>query len=689
MKPDNFFSELKRRNVIRMAGLYLVAAWFLIQVAGTVLPMFGAPDWLPRSIVILLVIGFVPALIFSWVFELTPEGLKRDAEVKPERSIAPQTGRRMDRMIIAVLVLALGYFAFDKFFLAPERGKTASGKEADAGVSAKSIAVLPFESLSEEKANAYFADGIQDEILTKLASIADLKVISRTSTAKYKSKPEDLKTVSQQLGVAHVLEGSVQKAGEKVRVNVQLIDARVDSHVWAKSYDGDAKDVFAVETEVSQQVADALRARLSADESSTIATAPTDNHVAYDLFLRGEYEERRAEDSVQKASYDQAAKWYEQAIAADPNFALAIARLVQNRIQCHWFFEKLNPPQMEELKSRAEHAIALAPRLAEAQIAFGTCWYYGYRDYDRALAAFAKAVELQPNNTGALEYSGYVHRRQGRWEKSLAELEQSLERDPRNAALAGNIAGSYCALRMWPQGVTAARRAIEIDPHASDGMSALLEATVNGGGDIDEALRILHTFPSDSKLVSSGAGTVESILGQRASLYILARDFANALKVWESADGDERRQLSARSAINLLANHKAEAAAEAAKAKPPLEGRLRQVPDDFLAMTQLEWVYLALDRPADALTLARKIAEALPPARDALFGPSTIAGLAQVEARTGASGDAIARLRQSLANPGDAVTSADLRVNPVWDPLRDQSGFEELLRVKELVGPGK
>src|SRR5207249_5665042 len=185
MKIDNFLHELKRRNVIRAAGLYLVGAWLLTQVASTVLPMFGAPDWLPRSIVSLLAIGFIPALIFSWVFELTPQGLKRDEDVAPEESIAPQTARRMDRMIIAVLVLALGYFVFDKFVLAPRRA--AAPNDSSSATSAKSIAVLPFENLSDEKSNAYFAEGVQDEILTRLAKIADLKVISRTSTQHFKS----------------------------------------------------------------------------------------------------------------------------------------------------------------------------------------------------------------------------------------------------------------------------------------------------------------------------------------------------------------------------------------------------------------------------------------------------------------------------------------------------------------------
>src|SRR5450432_3609930 len=262
-KLTSFVAELKRRNVVRMAGLYLVGAWLLVQVAGTVLPMFGAPEWLPHSIVILLAISFVPALIFSWVFELTPEGLKRDDEVSPEQSIAPQTGRRMDRMIIAVLVLALGYFAFDKFVLSPRReaalvAKSTKAQPAvspnDSKTNAKSIAVLPFENLSSDKENAYFAEGMQDEILTRLAKIGALKVISRSSTRQYESKPGNLREIAQQLGVANILEGSVQKAGTAVHVNVQLIKAVTDDHLWAESYDRTLENIFGVEGEIAQTV---------------------------------------------------------------------------------------------------------------------------------------------------------------------------------------------------------------------------------------------------------------------------------------------------------------------------------------------------------------------------------------------------------------------------------------------------
>src|SRR5262245_32217034 len=289
MNPRNLFAELKRRNVIRMAGLYLVGAWLVVQVAGTVLPMFGGPEWLPRTIVVLLAIGFVPALIFSWVFEITPAGLKREEEVERGQSITPQTGRRMDRIIIVVLVLALGYFAFDKFVLMPRREPALVANsvpnESKSAVNAKSIAVLPFENLSEDKANAYFADGVMDEILTNLARIADLKVISRTSVMQYKSGvARNLRKVGEELGVAHVVEGSVQRSANKIRVNAQLVDARNDAHLWAQTYDRDLADVFAIQSEIAKAIAEQLQAKLSPNEKKAIEQPPTTDVTAFDLY---------------------------------------------------------------------------------------------------------------------------------------------------------------------------------------------------------------------------------------------------------------------------------------------------------------------------------------------------------------------------------------------------------------------
>src|SRR4030081_1271527 len=274
MKIDNFFAELKRRNVIRFAGLYLVGAWLLTQVASTVLPMFGAPDWLPRSIVSLLAIGFIPALIFSWVFELTPQGLKRDEDVKPEESIAPQTARRMNRMIIAVLVLALGYFAFDKFVLTPRRDAalvaateksvaTRSAPESKPAASPRSVAVLAFANLSDDKGSEYFSDGVSEELLTVLQKIPGLHVAARTSAFSFKGKNATAQEIGQKLGVAHLVEGSVRKAGDAVRIAARLTQADTGEQIWSENFTRNLQDVFAVQTELAETIVEKLRGQLT------------------------------------------------------------------------------------------------------------------------------------------------------------------------------------------------------------------------------------------------------------------------------------------------------------------------------------------------------------------------------------------------------------------------------------------
>jgi TolB-like protein/Tfp pilus assembly protein PilF len=691
MNPRNFFAELKRRNVYKVAVAYIVAGWALSQGIAQVLPVFDVSNWAIRLIVLLIIIGLPVALSLAWAFELTPEGIKRTEDV----DLVAQSRRKSYTWIYVVVIGAV--FSIGLVFIGRYTARnTATGTRTEtvtgSSIPQKSIAVLPFENLSDDKNAAYFADGIQDEILTKLASIADLKVISRTSTARYKSKPEDLRTVSQQLGVATVLEGSVQKASDKVRVNVQLIDARADSHLWAKTYDRDIKDVFAVESEVAQEIADSLQAKLSPAEASTLATAPTKDTAAYDLFLKGESQLRAANASLRPESFDQAIAWYQQAIARDPNFALAMARLTESRLSQHWFVETFTEPELAEVKKTVEHALALAPDLAQAHVAHGLFYYYGYRQYEQALAEFGRALQLQPNNAQALEYSGYVYRRQGQWLRCLDTLKKSLEQDPRNADVAGNLAQTYCILRMWQDAERGGKYALNIDPADVIGMRALLLAILNGSGDIKRAQGVLATFPSANDLISSSAsGIVASVTGDRAYTFVFARDFQAALKVWDtSADtaADQRRRLSAKATIRALAGDFIGAQADAERARQLLEERLRERPNERVSMRELIWVYLALKRDADAVKLARQAVDLLPPERDALLGNSNLAGLAEAEARTGAGSDAIAILRRLLSIPaGETVSIARLKIDPVWDPIRNDPGFQQLLTMKEHEGP--
>jgi len=356
----NFFAELKRRNVYKVAVAYAVVGWLLVQVATQVFPFFEIPNWTVRLVVLAIVIGFPIALVIAWAFELTPEGLKRTEDVDLAASARQPRRHTWIFVVIVGAALSLGLFFIGRY-TARNTASAARTEATGSSIPQKSIAVLPFENLSDDKGAAYFADGIQDEILTKLASIADLKVISRTSTAKYKSKPEDLKTVSQQLGVATVLEGSVQKAADKVRVNVQFIDARADSHLWAKTYDRDMKDVFAIQSEIAQEIADSLQAKLSPAEATKLATAPTKDTAAYDLFLKGEFEQRVANSTFRPESFDQAARWYKEAIARDPNFALAIAQLAICQLRRHWLTDPLSEAEVMEAGRLAKQALTLRP----------------------------------------------------------------------------------------------------------------------------------------------------------------------------------------------------------------------------------------------------------------------------------------------------------------------------------------
>ncbi|MEP6976397.1 MAG: hypothetical protein ABI897_13185, partial [Spartobacteria bacterium] len=641
---------------------------------------FAWPEQTMRFVIIALSLGFFVTLVLAWYHG--------------ERGAQRVSGTEL--LILALLLAIGGGFLWRSAGTSPEKivrqdaPNPTPSPAAAAVISEKSIAVLPFENLSDDKGAAYFAEGIQDEILTKLASVADLKVISRTSTAKYKSKPEDLKTVSQQLGVATVLEGSVQKAAEKVRVIVQLIDARADSHLWAKTYDRDLKDVFAIQSEIAQEIADSLQAKLSPAESRTLSTAPTKDPAAYDLFLKGEYEQRIALSTLAPESFDRAIPWYEQAIARDPDFALAMARLVVCRMRRHWLAEAATEPELVEIGKMAKAALTLAPDLADAHVALGVFHYYGFREYEPALAAFLRAVELQPNNSEALQFVAYVHRRLGKWDLCLEELTSSLKQDPRNASVVGNVAQTYCFLRRWKETEVTARKTLALGPREATSIAMLLLSTLNQGGDTQEAMRTLATFPPDDPLLSN-SGTYSMVMGRRAEILVLHRDFAAALKTWETGVKETRGEmhlLSAKTAIRVLAGDLAGAPAEADRARQLLETRLRDRPGETRSMRALSWVYLALDRKGDAVKIAQQALDLLPPEKDAVVGVSNLTGLAEIKARTGATSEAVEILRRLLTMPaGEVVSIARLKADPVWDPIRHDPGFQQLLVGKEHVGP--
>jgi TolB-like protein/Tfp pilus assembly protein PilF len=678
-----FFQELQRRKVYRVAAAYIIAAGFIIQIGSAVIPAWELPNWTLRLVIVLLLIGFPVALILAWAYDVTPQGIQATPKV-------PGSHRR--RNIILLIAASAIISTAAGFFLLPR----ASARKLD-----KSVAVLPFQNLSGEKENAYFAEGIQNEILTKLATVRDLKVISRTSTAKYQSKPDNLKTVAQELGVSTILEGTVQRAGDKVRVNVQLIDARADAHLWAKSYDRDFKDVLSVESEVATQIADALKANLSPTESSVLAAARTENTEAYDLFLRGQYEFRQAQSTLAADAYDRADAFYRQALALDPNFAEAAAELARNRLSRHWFVSPLTPAQLEEVKALIDRALALAPNSPEAHLALGLFFYWGHRQYENALAEFNRTLELQPNNADARAFCAWVYRRRGEWERSLADSLRAEELDPRDATIPTNIGVTCYSLRLWKDAERAELRALAIDPHNTQAGMFLILTRLTTTGDVDAARRALDDFPDVIKGIpggaagprgATGAGDISAVIGWPAYLDVTERRFTDAAQAVEKrVVNDDRarlQQLAGRVAIRVLAGEPEAAKSLGQDALPVLEARFRERPDDLFTTTALSWVYLALGRNADALRLSRQAADTISLEKDALAGPNFQIGLAQIEAHAGAPEEAIKRLRHLLSIPaGGAASIAGLKMDPVWDPIRNRPDFQELLSSPEQIGP--
>jgi TolB-like protein/Tfp pilus assembly protein PilF len=611
------------------------------------------------------------------------------AEARPP-SVRSFFQRKKKRVLALVTLVGIGVIvsAIAGFFLLPR----VAPHKTD-----KSIAVLPFENLSEERGNAYFAEGIKNEILTKLATVRDLKVISRTSTAKYDSKPDNLKKVAQELGVSTVLEGAVQKAGDKVRVNVQLIDARADTHLWAKSYDRDLKDVLAVESEVSQEIADALQAKLSPSESHVLAAVQTQDTEAYDLFLRGEYELHQAENSPAADAFDRADAFYRQALARDPNFAEAAAELARSRLSRHWQVSRLAPAELEEVKSLIDRSLALAPNSPAAHLALGLFFYQAHRQYEMALAEFNRTLELQPNNALARQYCALVYRRRGEWERTLADFQRAEELDPRDASIPREIGTTYLALRQWKDAERAELRALAIDPHNALAALWLLLSGLYVTGDPGSARRALDDFPEATKILpragATGIGDVAPMIGIWVYLDVMERRFTDAFQAFEKEDVNDDRahlqHLAGRVALRVLAGQPEAAKSAGEEARPLLEMRFRERPDDTDAMTWLSWIYLALGRNADALRLSRQAADTISIEKDASAGPLFQSGLAQIEEYAGAPEEAIKRLRSLLSIPaGLAVSTARLKIDPVWDPIRNRPDFQQLLAGPEQIGPG-
>ena len=674
MNPKNFFAELKRRNVYKVAIAYGVVAWLLIQVATQVFPFFEIPNWVVRLVVLVIIIGFPIALIVAWAFELTPQGLKR-TEVADAMPTRPSVRRAWIYVVIIGGALALGLFFLGRYTGLRRSEGTASAE--------KSIAVLPFDNLSRDPDNAYFAEGIQDEILTRLAKIADLKVISRTSTQQYQSKPGNLSEIAKQLGVAHIVEGSVQKSGDAVRVNVQLIEAANDSHLWADTFDRKLTDIFSVESEVAKAIADQLRAKLTGREEQVIVARPTDNPDAHDAYLRGLAYNLKTANSPGNSLGAQ--KYLREAVRLDPEFALSWALL--SYVEARGYLTQTLQPTValrEEARQAAETALTLQPNLGEAVLAKGQYHYACLKDYDTAVRYFEQARQFLPNSSRIPESLAYVARRRGQWDRSESYFNEAERLDPRNVLLLTQRAQSYNALRRFPEALRKLDQILDITPD-DQGTVILKAAIAQAEGDLPRASALLTPLhPNADDTADLETQVYQTILERRPAQIIsrLKEVLAKPNPELGYINGELRFWLGWAQEVD--GDH---AAAQQTwrQARSELEPFLKEQPENYLLIVDLALTNMGLGDKA-ALALVEGAIAANPIEKDVLTGPRLVDIFARVVARMGEPDRAIAALQKLLSIPYEGplasnvpLTPALVRLDPMFDPLRNDPRFQKLV----------
>jgi TolB-like protein/Flp pilus assembly protein TadD len=661
-----FFCELRRRKVYRVAAGYGVVGWLIIQFATTVLPALTLPAWTARLVIVLVLAGFPIALILAWAFDVGTGGIKLTPEAESGAECPPSIpGRRRNLFTLAILGLlisaVIGYFVLS-------RGSTRKLE--------KSIAVLPFANFSSDPENAFFADGIQDDVLTNLAKISALKVISRTSVLPYRGPTHNIREIGKALNVATVLEGSVRREGKRVRINVQLIDASNDRHLWAQVYDRELTDVFAIQSELAQEIALALKATLAPSEQERIVRKPTQNGDAYLLYLEAHEifgrPDRHHDDLARVETL------YQNAIQLDPAFALAHARLSQVESWMFYAVEPL-PARAQKARSAAEEALRLQPELAESHLAMGFVHYYIDRDYDAALRELAIARGGLPNDPGIFRAMAAIQRRQGKWDESSANYAKAVSLDPRDPILLENMGMNYLAVRDYATAARIFDRAVKAAPETFTIRELRARVDVYARGDIRAMQSLLATLPEN--IDPNGTITLS-----RYNCKMYERKFDELLAILNRSPAEKSRGETSvpiakeflKANVYRALKDEANARLNFEAAREKAERALAESPEDGPRHVYLALIYAGLGRCDEAKAEAKRAIDLLPETRDAFDGPILIVSRARVHMMCGDFDTALGLLDHSFGTPA-GITAGELRLDPVWDPLRSAPRFEQML----------
>ena len=690
----NFFSELKRRNVFRVGIAYIVGGWLLLQLTDVLSQLLDLPELIGRVVVLLVAIGLPVALFFAWAFEMTPEGVKREQDVDRSQSIAPQTGKKLNNTILVMMALAIAYLLFDKFSDSAQPGSdpfsqqtadqttevsekraltpieaTASSSEADK--TDKSIAVLPFTNRSPNADDAYFTDGVHDDLLTQLAKIDAFSVISRTSVLEYRDTAKNLKQIGEELGVGNIMEGAVQRSGNRVRINVQLIDAVSDEHLWAEVYDREltTENLFDIQSEIARSIATALQATLTDSEIANVSDVPTDNVAAYELYLQG----KRFALGETAIGFDTAVELYRESLKLDPDFKLAWIGLAQAYINNFWNYGGASG-DLENTRVAIDNARAIDPDFPELYMAEGFYHYWGLLDYSTALLNLDKAIAQMPSNAEAHMWKGWASRRAGLWQQAIDSMLNAVKLNPRvviNLIETGQTLGY---LGRYEEALTITEQAYEIDPDSFWAKSYLATMVTLVNGDLDRATTLLIGAQHSEETTHANIYWENEMLSRR---FETALSFAQTWNTkWEvGLQFIQLREIYVAMTLKAMARD-IEASEMAQEALKRLDNMKQEGIDDYRVSSQELTAYSILGDKQKVSELIEEIVSTKP--ADAVEDIRFKYLFAQSYAIAGMDDESIAMLDLLFSGPS-TQSIPWVKLDPVFDSIRNEPEFIALL----------